>query len=156
MPDGLPIVDLENGIAKSQEDIISRNLRATAAMGCLSDLDDFGASYTSILNIRKFSVSRLKIDRQLISRVDADADHRTLVSALLAMSEQLGIEPLAAGVGTPEEHTLLAQFGCDHIQGFNLARLLPRDYSVAWMGDCRLGLPWQSPVPLPSAKTVGS
>lgn len=130
-PDGLTIEVLENGIAESQDDIISRNLRAMAAMGCLIDLDDFGASYTSILNIRKFSVSRLKIDRQLIFRIDADADHRTLVSTLVAMSEQLGIEPLAAGVETPEEHTLLAQLGCDHIQGFNLARLMPRDYSLA-------------------------
>jgi EAL domain-containing protein (putative c-di-GMP-specific phosphodiesterase class I) len=155
-PDGLTIEVLENAIAESQEDIISRNLRAIAAMGCPIDLDDFAASYTSILNIRKFSVSRLKIDRQLIFRIDADADHRTLVSTLVAMSEQLGIEPLAAGVETPEEHTLLAQFGCDHIQGFNLARLMLRDYSLAWMGDCRLGLPWQPPVPLPSAKTVGS
>ena len=101
-------------------------------------------------------MSRLKIDRQLISRVDADADHRTLVSALLAMPEKIGIETLAADVETAEEHTLLAQFGCDHIQGFNLARLMPRVYSLAWIADCRLGLLWQPPVPLPSAKTVGS
>lgn len=34
----------KDGIAESQDDIISRNLRAMAAMGCLMDLDDFWTS----------------------------------------------------------------------------------------------------------------
>ncbi|SMX25391.1 Phytochrome-like protein cph2 [Boseongicola aestuarii] len=144
--DRLTIEVLENVIAESQDDIISQNLRAISEMGCHIDLDDFGTSYTSIMNIRKFSVSRLKIDRQLISRVDSDAEQRKLVSALLAMAEQLDIETLAEGVETPAEHSMLAQLGCDHIQGFNLARPMPRGDSLTWIADYRSGFPTQAQV----------
>lgn len=152
-PDRLTVEVLENVIAETQDDIISRNLRAISDMGCRIDLDDFGTSYTSILNIRKFSVSRLKIDRQLVSRIDADEDQRKLVLALLAMSEQLGIETLAEGVETAEEHSMLAQLGCDHIQGFNLARPMPRGDSLAWIPDYRQSLPDKAPV---GEKTPGN
>lgn len=144
--DRLTIEVLENVIAESEDDIISRNLKAISEMGCHIDLDDFGTSYTSIMNIRKFSVSRLKIDRQLISRVDSDSEQRKLVSALLAMSEQLDIETLAEGVETPAEHSMLAQLGCDHIQGFNLARPMPRGDSLAWIADYRSGFASQAQV----------
>ena len=151
-PERLTVEVLENVIADSQDDIISRNLRAISDMGCRIDLDDFGTSYTSILNIRKFSVSRLKIDRQLVSRIDADEDQRKLVRALLAMSEQLEIETLAEGVETSEEHSMLAQLGCDHIQGFNLARPMPRGDSLAWIPEYRQSLPDKAQV---GDKTTG-
>jgi len=150
--DRLTIEVLENVIAESQDNIISRNLRAISNMGCRIDLDDFGTSYTSILNIRKFSVSRLKIDRQLVSRIDADKEQRKLVSALIAMSEQLDIETLAEGVETPEEHSMLSQLGCDHIQGFNLARPMPRGDSLTWIPDYRQDLPQETPVGIKSTK----
>lgn len=140
-PDRLTIEVLENVIADSQDNMIEQNLKAISEMGCRIDLDDFGTSYTSILNIRKFSVSRLKIDRQLISRVDADKEQRRLVTALLAMAGELGIETLAEGVETPAEHSMLAQLGCDHIQGFNLARPMPRGDSLTWIPDYRLSCP---------------
>jgi len=150
--DRLTIEVLENVIAESQDNIISRNLRAISNMGCRIDLDDFGTSYTSILNIRKFSVSRLKIDRQLVSRIDADKEQRKLVSALIAMSEQLDIQTLAEGVETPEEHSMLSQLGCDHIQGFNLARPMPRGDSLTWIPDYRQDLPQETPVGIKSTK----
>lgn len=142
--DRLTLEVLENVIAESQDDIIAQNLKAISDMGCRIDLDDFGTSYTSILNIRKFSVSRLKIDRQLISRVDRDEEQRRLISALLAMAAELGIETLAEGVETSAEHSMLAQLGCDHIQGFNLARPMPRGDSLTWIPDYRLTCPAQA------------
>ena len=154
--DRLTIEVLENVIAESQDDIISRNLRAISDMGCGIDLDDFGTSYTSILNIRKFSVSKLKIDRQLVSRIDADEEQRTLVLALLAMSEQLNIETLAEGVETAEEHSMLAQLGCDHIQGFNLARPMPRGDSLAWIPNYRQSLPAKASVGEKSPENPGT
>ena len=150
--DRLTIEVLENVIADNQDDTIAKNLRAISKMGCRIDLDDFGTGYTSILNIRTFAVSRLKIDRRLISRIDADQDQRVLVSALLAMSERLGIETLAEGVETPNEHAMLAQLGCDHIQGFGLARPMPRGDSLTWITDYQMNLPTRQVLPTQTAK----
>jgi len=132
-PGRLGIEVLENVIAESHDDIVAKNLRALADLGCRIDLDDFGTGYTSILNIRKFSVSRIKIDRRLVSRIDSDHDQRDLVAALLAMSERLNVETLGEGVETPAEHTMLAQLGCDHIQGFCVARPMPLGDTLTWI-----------------------
>ena len=150
----LTIEVLESVIAHSNDDVIARNLRTLSDMGCRIDLDDFGTGHTSILNIRTFSVSRLKIDRRLIARIDVDKDQRTLVSALLSMSERLGIETLGEGVETPEEHAMLAQLGCDHIQGFNLARPMPRGDSLNWIADYCTRLKDQDVLPKISVKSL--
>ena len=152
-PSRLGVEVLENVIAESHDDIIAKNLRALADMGCRIDLDDFGTGYTSILNIRRFSVSRIKIDRRLVSRIDIDQDQRDLVAALLAMSERLNIETLGEGVETPAEHTILAQLGCDHIQGYCVARPMPLGDTLTWIRDHHARLTDNQPFVLPAAPT---
>ena len=132
-PRRLSIEVLEDVIAERHDDIIARNLRALADLGCGIELDDFGTGYTSILNIRRFSVSRIKIDRKLVARIDMDSDQRDLVAALLAMAERLKIATLGEGVETAAEHALLGQMGCDHVQGFALARPMPLGDTFTWI-----------------------
>ncbi len=132
-PERLSIEVLEDVIAERHDDIIARNLRALSDLGCRIELDDFGTGYTSILNIRRFSVSRIKIDRKLVARIDMDTDQRDLVAALLAMSERLKIETLGEGVETAAEHAMLGQMGCDHVQGFALARPMPLGDTFTWI-----------------------
>ncbi|MGI9395705.1 MAG: putative bifunctional diguanylate cyclase/phosphodiesterase [Boseongicola sp.] len=150
-PDRLGVEVLENVIAESHDDIVAKNLRALADLGCRIDLDDFGTGYTSILNIRRFSVSRIKIDRRLVSRIDSDKDQRDLVAALLAMSEQLNVETLGEGVETPAEHTMLAQLGCDHIQGFCVARPMPLGDTLTWIPDHHARISDNQPYIFPAA-----
>ena len=132
-PNRLSIEVLENVIAERHDDIVARNLRNLADIGCRIEMDDFGTGYTSILNIRKFSVSRIKIDRRLGSRIDQDADQRDLVASLLALSERLGIETLGEGVETPDEHAMLGQMGCNYVQGFAIARPMPLGDTLTWV-----------------------
>ncbi len=49
------------------------------------------------------------------------------------MSERLGLETLAEGVETVGEHALLAQLGCDHVQGYGIARPMPFDQTLDWI-----------------------
>ncbi|MEM9969684.1 MAG: bifunctional diguanylate cyclase/phosphodiesterase [Pseudomonadota bacterium] len=140
IPARLGIEVLEDVIAERHDDIIARNLRSLADLGCRIELDDFGTGYTSILNIRRFAVSRIKIDRKLVARIDMDKDQRDLVSALLAMAERLNLETLGEGVETSAEHAMLAQLGCDHVQGFALARPMPLGDTFTWILSHRASL----------------
>ena len=49
------------------------------------------------------------------------------------MAERLGLETLAEGVETAGEHALLAQLGCDHVQGFGIGRPMPFDQTIDWI-----------------------
>ncbi len=49
------------------------------------------------------------------------------------MAERLDLETLAEGVETVGEHALLAQLGCDHVQGFGIGRPMPFEQTLDWI-----------------------
>ncbi|MGF6862308.1 diguanylate cyclase (GGDEF)-like protein [Rhodobacteraceae bacterium MBR-64] len=131
-PPRLTVEVLENVVADTDNDVILHNIAALASLGCGIDLDDFGTGHASIGNIRRFAVSRVKIDRSFVTRVDSDRDQQRVIAAILAMSERLDLETLAEGVETPGEHAMLSQLGCGHVQGFVIARPMPFEETVVW------------------------
>ena len=113
--------------------MIVANIAAIAQMGCGVDLDDFGTGHASITSIRRFAVRRLKIDRSFVTRVDEDREQQKIVSAILSMAERLEMETIAEGVETQGEHAMLSQLGCNHVQGYGLARPMAFEETVEWM-----------------------
>lgn len=134
-PDRVAIEVLETVIAGAPDSTVSRNVNGLAGLGCYIDLDDFGTGHASISSIRRFSVSRLKIDRSFVMNVDTDPEQQRLVSAIVTMAERLGLETLAEGVETAGEHAMLAQLGCAHVQGFGIARPMAFDKTIPWLRD---------------------
>ncbi|GAA6208733.1 bifunctional diguanylate cyclase/phosphodiesterase [Cognatishimia sp. WU-CL00825] len=134
-PDRVAIEVLETVIAGPSEGAVSKNVNGLAKLGCYIDLDDFGTGNASINSIRRFSVSRLKIDRSFVMHVDSDPEQQRLVATIVTMAERLGLETLAEGVETAGEHNMLAQLGCNHVQGFGIARPMPFEQTIPWMTD---------------------
>ncbi|MEP1766571.1 MAG: bifunctional diguanylate cyclase/phosphodiesterase [Sulfitobacter sp.] len=130
--DRLAVEVLETVVANTDDDMITRNINALSQLGCRIDLDDFGTGNASIASIRRFSVSRIKIDRSFVMKADRDPEQQRMISAILTMAERLGVETLAEGIETVGEHVLLAQLGCDHVQGFGIGRPMPFDQTVEW------------------------
>ena len=131
--ENLCIEILENVVAVSDDDVIVKNIVAFSQMGCRIDLDDFGTGHSSIANIRRFSVDRIKIDRSFVTRIDRDREQQKIVTAVLVMAEQLELETLAEGVETLGEHAMLAQLGCNSVQGFSVARPMPVEDTIHWI-----------------------
>jgi EAL domain-containing protein (putative c-di-GMP-specific phosphodiesterase class I) len=132
-PARLTVEVLESVVAKDGDDIIVRNIRRIAEMGCGVDMDDFGTGNASITSIRRFALRRLKIDRSFVRAVDSNRDQQQLVTAILSLAERLGLETLAEGVETQGEHAMLAQLGCGHVQGFVVARPMPVEETAPWL-----------------------
>ena len=132
-PGRLCIEVLETVVAETPDDMVARNINGLAAMGCAIDLDDFGTGHASISSIRRFSVTRLKIDRSFVLKVDRDPEQQRMVAAILTMAERLGLDVLAEGVETAGEHAMLAQLGCAHVQGFGIARPMPGEQFPDWL-----------------------
>lgn len=134
-PNRIAIEVLETVIADAANGAIARNVNGLANLGCYIDLDDFGTGHASISSIRRFAVSRLKIDRSFVMKVDKDPEQQKLVAAIVTMAERLGMETLAEGVETAGEHAMLAQLGCGHVQGYGIARPMPFDQTIPWMRE---------------------
>ncbi|MEM9437227.1 MAG: bifunctional diguanylate cyclase/phosphodiesterase [Pseudomonadota bacterium] len=132
-PRRLSVEVLESVVANSDDDVVTRNIAGLSELGCLIDLDDFGTGHASISSIRRFSVSRLKIDRSFVMKVDEDPEQQRMIAAILMMAERLGLETLAEGVESLGEHAILAQLGCGHVQGYGLARPMPFEDTIGWI-----------------------
>jgi diguanylate cyclase (GGDEF)-like protein len=132
-PDRLAVEVLETVVASAPDDVISRNINGLSKLGCKIDLDDFGTGHASITSIRRFAVSRIKIDRSFVMKADRDPEQQRMVSAILTMAERLDVETLAEGVETVGEHALLAQLGCNHVQGFGIAKPMPFSETIDWI-----------------------
>lgn len=139
-PERLAVEVLETVVAGAPDDVVTRNINALSALGCRIDLDDFGTGQASIAAIRRFAVSRIKIDRTFVMKADRDPEQQRMISAILTMAERLQIETLAEGVETVGEHVLLAQLGCDHVQGYGVARPMPFEETLDWMARHTLRL----------------
>ena len=132
-PQRLGVEVLETVIAGTSDGIVARNIDGLAKLGCHIDLDDFGVGHASITALRRFPVHRLKIDRSFVTRIDRDEEQRRMIAAVLGLADRLGLRTVAEGVESVGEHALLAQLGCDHVQGFGIARPMPADQIPDWI-----------------------
>tara|TARA_Y100001956_G_scaffold39510_1_gene38806 strand:- start:616 stop:1224 length:609 start_codon:yes stop_codon:yes gene_type:complete len=132
-PERLAVEILESVVASSPDDVVVQNVARLSNLGCAIDLDDFGTGNASITALRRFDVNRIKIDRSFVTNLDRDPSQQRMVAAILSMAEQLDLDSLAEGVETPGEHSMLAQLGCRHVQGFGLARPMPAAKAQEWL-----------------------
>jgi diguanylate cyclase (GGDEF)-like protein len=85
-------------------------------------LDDMGAGYSGLTQMMTVRPDYLKLDRGLISGIDADPDRAALVAAMLSYAKHTGGRLVAEGVETEAELETLRGLGVTLIQGFYLGR----------------------------------
>jgi diguanylate cyclase (GGDEF)-like protein len=83
-------------------------------------LDDFGAGQTSLRHLRRFPIDILKIDKEFIQRGDRQHHDRAILSSIIDMAHQLDLIVIAEGVEKRPQLEMLAQLGCDLVQGYLL------------------------------------
>ena len=110
-------------------------LRRLADQGIDLAIDDFGVGQSSFAYLRQLPVRELKIDRMFIARLaDAPMD-RTIVRSIVDLGHQLGYRVTAEGVDGDDALRFLGEIGCDHAQGYFVARPMPAEAVVAFVGD---------------------
>lgn len=132
LPSRIRLVLSRSVLPHLTQDVVSRNLQEVSALGCQIDLSGFGSGQTSVSCIRRSGAQRLRIHRSFVANLDKDPDQQRLVAALISMAEGLGLETLAEGVQTIGEHSMLAQLGCQHVQGKAIAAPMSLDETFAW------------------------
>jgi EAL domain-containing protein (putative c-di-GMP-specific phosphodiesterase class I) len=92
------------------------------ALGLTLAVDDFGTGYSSLGHLRRFPVSKVKIDRGFVSGVDVDHGDAAIVRAVVAMSHAMSLEVVAEGIETESQRQLLEEIGVGLGQGWLFGR----------------------------------
>jgi diguanylate cyclase (GGDEF)-like protein/PAS domain S-box-containing protein len=86
-------------------------------------LDDFGTGYSSLSYLHRFPIDTLKIDRSFVTAMNMEKNAE-IVSTILTLAQNLGMDVIAEGVETREQIMKLSDMKCDYVQGFMLSKPL--------------------------------
>ncbi|MDZ7754342.1 MAG: EAL domain-containing protein [Gammaproteobacteria bacterium] len=115
-------VEITESAILDQEEIAQRNIYALHEMGIQLAIDDFGTGHSSLVNLKRYPLDRLKIDRTFVQDVEHDTDDLAIVKATLALAHNLDLKVIAEGVETQSQLDILCAEGCTEVQGFLLSR----------------------------------
>ena len=116
----------ESVLIKDVNETLAR-LHALSCLGVSLAIDDFGTGYSSLAYLKKFPISKLKIDRAFVMGLPDDEGDRAIVSATIAMAQALKLTVVAEGVETVAQRDYLKSLHCEAFQGFLCAPGLPAD-----------------------------
>ena len=123
------------------------------AAGLRLAIDDVGAGFSSLRHIVVTSPDVIKIDRSLVSGVDADPVRTILIRSLVDFAQGLRARVVAEGIETAEEAAVLRDLGVDYGQGWHFGRpavSVPRSASAV-----ELTAVGAIPQPRPTGEQVG-
>ncbi len=114
------------------ESVLLHNKEATLAvlhqlraLGIRIAMDDFGTGYSSLTYLQSFPFDKIKIDRSFVKNINEDSSSLTIVRAVAALANGMGMTATAEGVETAEQLHSIASEGCTEMQGFLFSRPLP-------------------------------
>ena len=90
--------------------------------GFKTAMDDFGAGYSGLSLLAEFQTDFVKLDMALTRHINRDRIRQAIVKGILQVCADLAITPIAEGVETYEEFSVLQSFGIELFQGYYFAR----------------------------------
>ncbi len=119
------IIEITEDTLSDDLERITLQLADLQAIGVRIALDDFGTGQSSLSHLRTFPFDTVKIDRAFIRDVIDNDQDATLVRAIIGLAHTLGMNVVAEGVETAEQHSFLRKEGCDLLQGYLFGRPSP-------------------------------
>jgi diguanylate cyclase (GGDEF)-like protein len=107
------------------EDVLIKDFDQTASMfsrlralGIQVAMDDFGAGFTSMGNLRRLNFDRLKIDRIFTMDLPNHRRSSAIVRSMFVLARELDLQVTVEGVETYEQYTFLREQGSSELQGY--------------------------------------
>ena len=134
---GLPPSALELELTESalldDHNRANESLLQLRTMGVKLSVDDFGTGYASIGYLTTLPIDVLKIDQSFIFDLLSDSRAAAVVRCTIDLARQLGLTVVAEGVEDEATLAELLRLGCDHAQGYLIARPMKADLLAGWI-----------------------
>jgi EAL domain-containing protein (putative c-di-GMP-specific phosphodiesterase class I) len=120
-------IELTETVAVENDALAVEALERLRRLGVQIAIDDFGMGYSALSRLQSFPVDRLKIDRSFVSSLTYGEERGSLVEAMLAIGESLGLRVVAEGVESADHLAALRSLGCQAAQGYLFSRPVPAE-----------------------------
>lgn len=126
---GLPAPYLELEITESMAmhdaEHTTATLHALRAVGIQLSIDDFGTGFSSLAYLRRFPLSKLKVDQSFVRNLSVSEHDATIANTVILLGHSLKLTVIAEGVETKEQLDVLRRLGCEEMQGYYFSRPVP-------------------------------
>jgi diguanylate cyclase (GGDEF)-like protein len=124
-------VEVTETVVLSDLALATEHLSRLRALGVAIVIDDFGTGYTSLAHLRQLPVDVIKVDRSLVVDAAERASDARVVELVVGAAKANGMAVVAEGIETMGQLDAMRAAGCDHFQGFLIARPGPVDALVS-------------------------
>ncbi|MFO7856298.1 MAG: EAL domain-containing protein [Paracoccaceae bacterium] len=111
----------EHAIAE-RGDLLSEELRKLRSAGVRLAIDDLARSCSNLLQVIELSPDIIKLDRSLVTEIDAHPPRRALAAAAVFFAAESGAVLIAEDIETEAELRTLRKLGVQRVQGWALGR----------------------------------
>lgn len=119
--------------------VVDDSVRSSTVLADLHDLglrlsmDDFGTGYSSLSQLRQLPIDEVKIDKSFVLGMSTSQGESFIARSIIELAHNLGLRVVAEGVEDEVTRNLLAEMGCDKLQGFLVSRPLSDDRLESWL-----------------------
>lgn len=107
---------------EADEKMLQKMKEQIRMLGIQSAIDDYGAGYSNIVNLLRYTPDYVKIDRLLLSGIQDNPQKQHFVRDIAQFAHDNNFYVLAEGVETREELKTVIEIGADFLQGYYLGR----------------------------------
>jgi EAL domain-containing protein (putative c-di-GMP-specific phosphodiesterase class I) len=111
--------------------VLAADARTLSTLTAIRDLgvgiafDDYGTGYASLSMLTQYPLTRLKIDRSFVSRMENNAGDAAIIKAMIGLGQGFELHLTAEGIETIGQAEALCGLGCQEGQGYLFGRPMP-------------------------------
>jgi EAL domain-containing protein (putative c-di-GMP-specific phosphodiesterase class I) len=121
------LIEITEQAALSIDDDLIQRLTRIKDAGFRFGIDDFSMGSTSIKYLQHNIFELVKLDGVLVRDITTNTRSREIVSSIIRLSRELGINVLAEYVETEEQQQVLEEIGCLMYQGYLYSKAVVLD-----------------------------
>ena len=129
-PAGQLTLEVTEGVLVRDVDSVVTELKGLRALGVRIAIDDFGTGFAGLSYLRHLPADIIKIDRSFVQDLQRGLSSHTLITSIVELARTLGLDVVAEGVETEEQHLALRALDCGHAQGYLFARPEPAEQAT--------------------------
>lgn len=109
-----------------------KNINRLRINGYRVSLDDYGAGFTNLRQLKKFPFNEIKLDALFVGGVSHDKGLQTMVQSIKQVADEMDVRLVAEGVEHIKDFYCLNEMGIELYQGFLICRPKPINEIARW------------------------